>query len=126
MVAQLKGRLYKDLIKFTPSRIALLIAPVLALLSITFGNISESFQEIVSSNQTIQKIQEVTKMPGWFVFWVLLPLAVAVFAYLWVKAGKEDNSEQLLADMNKTLKAIARKLGVTDDDYTERSTKPKS
>ena len=78
----------KALFRLTQERIALLLAPTLGLISLVLSSLTESIQTIVSSNQTIQTIQEVTKMPAWFIFYILLPLAIAVYGYLWVKAGK--------------------------------------
>jgi hypothetical protein len=72
-------------------------------------------QQLVALNITAKNFLEVTKMPGW---WAFVPLAVFVIVglvYLWMRAGKKDNTTIIIEEIRKLARAV-RKLEKTIKD----------
>ena len=55
-------------------------------------------------------------MPTWFIFYVLIPLAVAVYGYLWVKAGKKDDKLEQILNEIRALRNDLTNRGDSDGD----------
>ena len=101
----------KNLMKLTHNRIILLSGFALSIVSMLLSQ--TPMQDLVSSNATVEHIEEVTKMPFWFLVGLTV-LVVTIFAYLWINAGKEDNMDTLIRKMeslNRKVNRIERKLG---------------
>ena len=103
----------KRLRMLTHKRIMLLVGLVLSLITMLLSQ--TPLQDMVSLNTTVIYIEEVTRMPFWFLVGLVV-LIIVIFIYLWIEAGEEDGIDKLDKKIDRRFKELIKEVKALRND----------
>lgn len=97
----------------TPRRKTLLITAFISVLTYFTSRNVPSVEDFLSGNMT--RIVEVTKMPAGALVAIIIIL-IGIFVYLWIDAGKSQEIERLISEIEGTNTRIDKLIEAIESD----------